>query len=245
MIKRTVRERPILFSGEMVQAILKGRKTQTRRVVTKVAGFSEWAIIDKTIVDTQAMLSRHRNAAFVNSRHCPYGTLGDRLWVRESIRLTLQDVFYMADGQSIRLEDLRPEQASWLSHYGPAGRQELTIPSIHMPWWASRITLEVTGVRVERVQDITKADAIAEGIDWSEAFPEGYTVGATRDPSGMMVGGDYALRAYSATQSFARLWDSLNAKRGYGWDVNPWVWVVEFRQIQPGQQRLPEQKGEG
>lgn len=226
MIKDTVHTRPILFSGPMVRAILDGRKTQTRRVITKVAGFSEWATIDKTVVDTQAMLSRPSNVAFINSRHCSYGQLGDRLWVRET---------FVLENCEAPLPD-RPHQKIEDSEWGPylvphyrATEPEPHIippdltdsyddrtrwsPSIFMPRWASRITLEVTGIRIEKVQDISPEDAGAEGI----------TINLPNAPFAAHFG---------RVAKFGALWDSLNAKRGYGWELNPWVWVVEFRQLQ-------------
>jgi len=264
MIKRTVRERPILFSGEMVRATLDGRKTQTRRVMKRNLPFQnehgdwEWYPAGKATgfhaTSGQPVFDVPQGWAH---DWCPFGGHGERLWVRET---------FVLENCEAPLPDRphRTEPGEWgnylVPHYRATEPEPHIVPldlsdsyddrtrwtpSIFMPRWASRITLEIVDVRVERVQDITKKDAIKEGIQWSEAFPEGYTVGASLDPSGMMVGGSYKFHAYSATQCFAKLWDSLNATRGYGWDVNPWVWVVEFRQIQPGQQRLPEQKGEG
>jgi len=172
-----MKERPILFSSEMVRAILDGRKTQTRRVVNPRCAYK-----------------------------CPFGRPGDRLWVRETFHTCPHCdgmVAYRAGGwkrgESFSWDDLSPLRPKCAAHGWK--------PSIHMPRWASRITLEVVNVRVERVQDITDADAIAEGVK----LP-----GVTQ----------YEGRARDA---FKALWDSINAKRGYGWDVNPRVRVVEFR----------------
>jgi len=270
-INNAVSERPILFSGLMIRAILEGRKTQTRRAITKMRGCSEWIVGDR-ILDTQAMLTHAQstNAALRCDDLCPLGQPGERLWVREAWRiasLPVDDcpaIQYRADN-SIEWRDPLDPIFNWDAKYEDwfermnlqliedCERAGLEVninedmaytwdwdsiptrwrPSIHMPRWASRITLELTGIRVERIRDITKKDAIEEGIQWSEAFPEGYTVGASLDPSGMMVGGNYKFNAYSAEQCFAKLWNSINAKRSYGWDENPWVWVVEFQVLQP------------
>lgn len=186
-----MKERPILFSGPMVRAILDGRKTQTRRVM-------KWprhlAVDEQTIEASERM-------------NCPYGRPGDRLWVKEkwctypwndhlkpSEIPHSEDLFIMHDENDINY------LATPIENYN-AGK---TRPSIFMPRWASRRDLEVTGVRAERVQDISGNDAIAEGIE--------YTKFDWMNP----------IRAFSA------LWDSINAKLGYGWDTNPWVWVVDF-----------------
>jgi hypothetical protein len=129
---------------------------------------------------------------------CPYGRPGDRLWVRETwsqlYPYESRRVAYRADRETV----VAPGVLPWWR------------PSIHMPRWASRLTLEITKVRVERLKEITVKDIAAEGIQ------EGVGVFAYED--------------------FRKLWDSLNAKRGFGWDANPWVWVVEFRLV-TGRQR--------
>ena len=181
MLKAAVKERPILFSGAMVRAILEGRKTQTRRVVKPTSGPHS---IEKTICTPGSL------AAFIRHR-CPYGQPGDRLWVREAWwKRPDGSISYRADGNDF-----------------VAGGRPRYSPSIHMPRWASRITLRLTDVRVERVQDISVSDCIAEGL--------GYP---TDD-------------RYAAVDNFKPLWDSINAARGYGWDANPWVWVLVFEPV--------------
>ena len=168
-------ERPILFSGEMVRAILDGRKTMTRRVVKdcpKIDFYQKDAeacrLCDSGVWQFRSYREGHwtPNAANPNAwvcgMPCPYGGPGDRLWVRET----------------------------WFD----GGRG---------------ITLEVTAVRVERVQDITEADAVAEGCG----------------PIAM------ANTNFSGLGHFRSVWEEIYAKRGYGWDANPWVWVVSFRRI--------------
>jgi hypothetical protein len=170
------KERPILFSGPMVLAILEGRKTMTRRVRKP----------QPKLFDTTARMVIG----------CPYGQPGDRLYVKETFLPWdasggVEKYLYRATEHGTAYD------GSWKS-------------PLFMPRKASRITLEITGVRVERVQEITWEDAKAEGITY-DGFP------------------DSACEFYR--QEFKILWDSINAKRGFGWDVNPWVWVIEFKQI--------------
>ena len=170
-------ERPILFSAEMVRAILEGRKTQTRRVMNPQPPLENIS--------------------------CPYAV--DRLWVRESFAVhsfggagenEWVRLRYPADGKTVEYK-----RAGKL----PGGKREMNkkLPSIHMPRWASRINLEVVNVRAEKLHEISPFDVEAEGS------PESETV----------FGG------------FVRLWDSINGPRGYSWDVNPWVWVIEFKTV--------------
>lgn len=220
-----MKERPILFSGEMVRAIIEGRKTQTRRVVksphTQEAG--AWSFDPERGLWESGIAGDHGAMGHGEWVRCPYGVPGDRLWVRETARAeelpSGQDgVRYAADDAFIPINSQQSAE-SWLDMYHYAGRTGSLVPSIHMPRWASRITLEVTGVRIERLQDISEADARAEGVE--SQFVDGY---------GCWVNYELGDGTWcnSARGSFCTLWDSINAKRGYGWDVNPWVWVVEF-----------------
>jgi hypothetical protein len=211
-------EKPILFSSEMVKAIFAGRKTQTRRV----SGLEDvnknpdiWNLRRLATLDYMTKPSyRGRFGAYFetdkiepNTLHicpvvCPYGAPGDSLWVRETWGLYDTEpkdgpekavVFYRAsDGENYEL------------------RYQLWRPSIFMPRWASRITLRITDVRVERLEEITEDDAIAEGA------PLGRVLGYGR------------IGMQSHKEGFINLWDSINAKRGYPWTANPWVWVIEF-----------------
>ena len=188
-------ERPILFSTALVRAILDGRKTQTRRVVklndsgrVALGGFN-WHLDDPDAVEA-----------------CPYGQPGDRLWVREShMSIDNRD-----GGRIIRYKAGGPD----LVFSAGAGDEDWRgdskwKPSIHMCRDYSRILLEITNVRVERVQEISEADAFAEGTTKS------------------IVG--HALDNLKYRAAFQTLWNSINAARGFGWDVNPWVWVITFR----------------
>jgi hypothetical protein len=207
-----MKERPILFSGPMVRAILEGRKSQTRRVVKGLTAGHEHTGRSLTGLGYPASMGKWW-AEFLHSEPgspiyvaCPYGQPGDRLWVRETWAL------HPDDGEAGVL--WRATDPGWDAE----GTGLKWRPSIFMPRWASRIELEVTGVRVERLQGIRPLDAIAEGI-------MEYEPGAFHwEPCGS--GTEYFRGPRDA---FLTLWDSINAKRGHGWDVNPWVWVVEFR----------------
>ena len=198
-------EHPILFNGDMVRAILDGRKTQTRRVIKPQP---LWIYNENIPIKTP-------DANPMGAIKCPYGSPGDRLWVRETWAPHADDesekakrplIFYRADGDDGRGN---PHINRWR-------------PSIHMPRWASRILLAVKNVRVERVQDISEEDADAEGFGGdipSNVFPT-------------IFYGDCG--HLSIPECFGVLWDSINAKRGYGWDKNPWCWCVEFGLMESG-----------
>lgn len=192
-------DRPILFSAPMVRAILEGRKTQTRRVIKPQpinpvdlnAFKGGGAFVDKSISGKDPLIK------------CPYGKAGDSLWVRETHALFGggSTVIYAAnwkeDAVSRGMDNI-PEEVDWK-----------WTPSIHMPRLASRITLEITSVRVERLQDISEQDALAEGM----TFPEGMEHGS------------------NPVDAFRGLWQSINGPES--WDANPWVWVIEFKRVQP------------
>lgn len=209
-----VRERPILFSGPMVRAILDGRKTQTRRTDAlldlikdgqeppKVAQFGKrWGFLGK--------LPDADEGSIILSP-CRYGGPGTRLWVRETwaTRMFSDEqepseerrrhyTIYRADSKTVEWDD---------GHYHDFGH--CWRPSIFMPRWACRLVLEVVSVRVERLQGISESDATAEGVEMITSIDHGAT-----DP-----------RA-----AYKTLWDSLNAKRGHGWATNPWVWCISFK----------------
>jgi hypothetical protein len=184
-------ERPILFSTPMVKAILDGRKTMTRRVVkVNSSGRVQFKHKQWHIEDENSILG------------CPYGITGDHLWVRE----TFVDTYDLGDypGHPIYkatyLKDLsgfNPPPETWDIAWKP---------SIFMPRCASRITLEITNVRVERLHEITEEDAEKEGVSFTQ-----YTNA-------------------NARFHFMELWDSINGNK-YPWNSNPWVWVIEFRKV--------------
>lgn len=200
-----MKERPILFSAEMVRAILAGEKTQTRRPITHR---HEWAIEERDGKPWpwHPPYVYAEDDAWMN---CPHGVPGDRLWVREAWapadgRHSVVPIVYRADGDDQPCLDDR-----WR-------------PSIHMPRWASRLTLEVVSVRVERVNEITEDAACAEGISFQDDSKDAWR--GFRSFDGTCL---YA----TAKQAFMQGWDSLYAKTPNAWDSNPWVWCVEFRRV--------------
>jgi len=227
-----MKERPILFSGPMVRAILDGRKTQTRRVVRPQPS-------DQAMLPTQwsdAMPGRPNGFSWEEDDglelgnvpmadgswgkvRCPYGTVGDTLWARETWgwiggKPSQHDhengvpVFYRADHCNDERDGL----------VLPKWR-----PSIHMPRWASRITLEITGIRVERLQDISEEDAKAEGAECLVFDNCGADELEFLDLPHMKIGEPYR-------SGFALLWECINGPGS--WDANPWVWVVSFRRLE-------------
>ncbi len=223
------RERPILFNDQMVRAILEGRKTVTRRVVKPQPDFLGSMVDPNTPFKT---LDAGLHARIT----CPYGEPGDRLWVREAWHVgkphdktAPADILapLLAEGRGITV---LYTAGGWQS-VGPAGREEPIYPddqplpdwagkgrpSIHMPRWASRILLEVTAVRVERLQDISEEQAKAEGV---------------RDAGeGSFDVEDSKHFAADPRESFASLWSSINGESS--WDANPWVWCIEFKRVTP------------
>jgi hypothetical protein len=185
-------ERPILMSGAMVRAVLNGTKTQTRRAVK----FSE--------SDMETFINSVPNKAAC----CPYGHIGDRLWVREN--------FHPVFAQDPTYNNGQPIEIDYAATYKQGDRliTPKWTPSIHMPRWASRILLEIVSVRVEQLQCISEVDALAEGI--------------TITGDGAYHVEDDKFRAPSAKESYARLWESINGDGS--WSANPWVWVIEFKE---------------
>ena len=209
-----MKERPILFSAPMVRALLSGTKTQTRR-----AGKSVRHPDLGNLYDIGALVLEHEPKHVID-RACPYGQPGDRLWVREtwSDECDPHWVMYRADNQAERRSCGELFDACSADEFGSPKRWR---PSIHMPRVASRITLDIVAVGIQRLQDISRADAIAEGVlslDGSNG-PNYWTVDA----------GDVHLNNPTARGAYSMLWDWIN-KPG-AWDKNPWVWVIEFRVI--------------
>jgi hypothetical protein len=239
-----MKERPILFSGAMVRAILEGRKAQTRRVVSPQPEHPHFASRPMLATDDEGVELYLHSAALARAIRCPYGRPGDRLWVRETFKqvasgqleetgageafgLVRYGVAYQADNATVWNE--RPTRVTHVggTPTGPmhlADQPKLWKSSIHMPRRFSRITLEITGVRAERLQDISGKDAEAEGVKCETADPLFFHVPTDRTVDD--VAADYRRNSYR------KLWDRLNAARGYGWDVKPWVWCVSFQRIE-------------
>lgn len=223
-----MKERPILFSAPMVRALLDGRKTQTRRVVKPQPvknGYHEekhfFRRIERFPADTWLLPSTKKDRFFLAPdwhTRCPYGAPGDRLWVKETHAVNVPGC---ERGLSYRADHHDPKGD------GPANPMRW-IPSIHMRRVYSRLTLEVTEVRVERVQDICENDAVAEGVEeivdperfwrWKNYMPE-------RESSAVLCS------LPSARESFWSLWESINGTASLS--ANPWVWVVSFRRVEP------------
>ncbi|KSE95430.1 hypothetical protein [Pseudomonas aeruginosa] len=206
------RERPILFNDQMVRAIQEGRKTVTRRVVSPQPDFLGSMVDPNTPFKT---LDAGLHARIT----CPYGEPGDRLWVREA---------WAADAQvdAIAPSDLSQGEPIWYPADLSVRQTGCSMiskgrvrPSIHMPRWASRILLEITAVRVERLQDISEEQALAEGV---RGEPCDHARQACAD---IGCWGD------TAKGAFGFLWESLNGEGS--WAANPWVWVVEFKRVTP------------
>ncbi|WP_175867910.1 hypothetical protein [Burkholderia diffusa] len=250
-----MKERPILFSGPMVRAILEGRKTQTRRIVKvrnelppawatfaseghslsqggapQPSGAFFWSEEQqpgqplKSLRRWPILPASHPMAGDWYWTPSPHGRVGDRLWVRETheVRRIGTETFEGARptrryaGIAYQADDGRSEVDIDLDTFQALDAKESRgwTPSIHMPRWASRITLEITAVRAERLRSISWGDAIAEGIS------DPRRAARRVDP------------VEGCVAQFRQLWDGLNAARGHGWDANPWVWVVEFRRIE-------------
>lgn len=230
-------ERPILFSGAMVRAILDGRKTQTRRVVKRLPPehpAPEYIYLGNCYyIGKWCWQDQHGSCSCRDGVHCRYGVPGDRLWVRETwCNPAEAGVLYAADCTEKQLADERRIRriAGDIVKTYPDGAWK---PSIHMPRWASRITLEVSGVRAQRVQEITEEDAIAEGVEpWSMTAQDIADMQISDcSPQEKELARLLGPGSFSHKATFQMLWDELNLERGYGWNKNPWVWVIEFRRV--------------
>lgn len=204
-----MRERPILFSGPMVRALLAGRKTQTRRVVKGEA--LRW--LDEAGFEP-AFVADPANSL------CPYGVAGDRLWVKETHAIVPRTAYAMSDGVQQTLKPGGDHDAAVYAAGWERSKPGRWRPSIHMPRWASRLTLEITEVRVERLQDISEADAIAEG----PGFVGKVTGEVCESVASHRLGG--GPRWKNARDWYADLWNHINGPDS--WDANPWVWAVSF-----------------
>ena len=216
-----MKERPILFSAPMVRAILAGTKTQTRRIIKpglRNPGWTRFAFFPQRGIAIEC--GEDYPDGKEDQRRCPYGKPGDRLWVRETFGDCTPGACALGgtkwDSPWYRAN---ADEYGLLGHdgEGPVYVEDIHWrPSIHMPRWASRITLEVTDVRVERLQEINEQDTIAEG--WPHAATNGV---------------DAPLRDAYPIGWFANLWGDINGPDS--WPANPWVWVIAFRRADPTQ----------
>ena len=216
----TPKERPILFSGPMVRALLDGKKTQTRRIFKPQPvqfGQSNWTFDGEVYIGDEQLQDHlvHNVYGAIKGGGSPYGSVwndyGDRIWVRETfLELERRDYFDTSKPRDLRINlgELRPPRINGVAYRAECGSDSDAIrkgygykwkPSIFMPRWASRILLELTDIDIQRLHWITEADAIAEGSTSIEAF--------------------------------ADLWREINGPQS--WDANPWVWKLSFKRITP------------
>ena len=234
-------DRPILFSAEMVRAILDGRKTQTRRII-KPQPPAEAESVCRQLYSQEApefdgawtWWAGKPQAPITKPLFCRYGVPGDTLWVRETWCQGADDgrqvplrmaTLYRADGEHVTLSD-----GDGFTQTNRDGSEKSPWrPSIHMPRWASRITLRITNVRVERLQDIegqhpSESDAIAEGVRAIHHGDGQYYYSALRDEP-------HPKNCCDPTDAFHELWNDINGAGS--WEANPWVWVVAFERVKP------------
>ncbi len=239
------RERPIIFSAAMVKALLSGAKTQTRRVMKDQPPHDDFDVgfYHPTFLDRRGEEFPGDEVFGAFSRDGEWGIKspfapGMKLWVQETFdygvegKRPVHGVIYCADGEFQYREQAKEK---WPSD----GKLK---PSVHMAKWASRITLEITDVRVERLSELSEEDARAEGIKQEDLHPGGF------DPDNFHPPGAYGFvsglhlfpkgRIYPKPQeAFRELWDSINAKRKggkYSWEKSPWVWAITFKRVDDG-----------
>lgn len=230
--EKATSERPIIFSGPMVRAIIEGRKTQTRRVMWPQPVLvndgrtwdwpkpSPYPPNRKRGISAASWADGLWDPGVGLGHLCPFGAPGDRLWVRET------HAFVSRDAERRPITEFNVEYRADTGASAPGGWDKIRDrddpdrmiwrPSIHMPRYASRLMLEIVSVRVQHVQDISEEDALAEGVESGGPY--------------LVHQEDPKIRV-TARMAFHVLWDSINARRGYGWAENPWVWAVEFRRL--------------
>lgn len=210
-------ERSIRFNDEMIRAILRDKKTQTRRPV-KVQPNKDWYPYHRP--DRQwTWCVNGSGVSGGDTFQCPFGQVGDRLWVREAWKPTCQ----WGEPNNISYIRYRADSSRHVIEHTLGGVQtDNWRPSIHMPEWASRITLEITDIRVERVQEINEADCVAEDCPATIKIgpPDCYSSQFGKTES-----------SKSPIETFQAVWNNIYASKGFGFDTNCWVWVITFRRV--------------
>ncbi|HDP1358081.1 TPA: hypothetical protein ACLKPX_005307 [Klebsiella pneumoniae] len=215
-----MKERGMIFNGEMVRALLSGRKTQTRRIIKDCTvgrdQISKFIQIEKKFIGCYP-----EDVPELIRECCPYGIPGDRIWVREAFRVhsratDVATLVYKASERNSWTEQTHRVPVAVCNK--PATPEKWT-PSLHMPRWASRILLEITDVRVERLNAISQEDAQAEGMEltgWRPTYSDPDSGGEVMTPY----------------DNFAELWSSIYGDES--WKANPWVWVISFKRVEGG-----------
>ncbi|WP_234245231.1 hypothetical protein [Klebsiella pneumoniae] len=220
-----MKERGMIFNGEMVRALLSGRKTQTRRIIKDCTvgrdQISKFIQIEKKFIGCYP-----EDVPELIRECCPYGIPGDRIWVREAFRVhsratDVATLVYKASERNSWTEQTHRVPVAVCNK--PATPEKWT-PSLHMPRWASRILLEITDVRVERLNAISEEDAEAEGIDMEALYDSQDCYDCIADHN--MTGRP------TVTGAFKYLWESIYGKES--WKANPWVWVIKFKRVEGG-----------
>ncbi|MGX0496923.1 hypothetical protein ACUXGN_000872 [Klebsiella aerogenes] len=231
-----ITERGMIFNAEMVRALLDDRKTQTRRIMKPQPepcprGGHWWpSNVFKTMLHVEEEMQNGKGGwGGLVGDACPFGDVGDRIWVRETFQGPLFDYEQMESYLEDSSKFEKPEFCQYAADGKPAPEyydaddnlRHGWRPSIHMPRWASRILLEITDVRVERLNAISEEDARAEGI-----IDGGCLNCGEPEPCGC------ANPEPDATDAFAYLWQSIYGQEN--WNANPWVWVIEFKRVKGG-----------
>lgn len=226
--------KPILFNTEMVKAILAGEKTMTRRIIKSQPKEQLKCVIQHSTSGKSCWMEDNADQLSKDFKFHKAYEVGDILWVRETwaihdlmlkprkLSTSNQEWFYK--------KKFEPEMAPhvvYLADYSKGAWPGAWKPSIHMPRVAARLFLKVKDIRVERLMDITEENARAEGIEWTNEGPL-HAHYLNHDLNASM-------NFKTSKEAFSSLWDSIYAKRGNGWDVNPWVWVIEFERVEGDQ----------
>lgn len=238
-----IKEKGLIFNSEMVRAILDGRKTQTRRIMKVQPENSELGLSrvveSKNGIDDGKYFWSQSDATGLKSRSkpfaCPFGTVGDRIWVREAFRVhsratDVATLVYKASERNSWTEQTHRVPVAVCNK--PATPEKWT-PSLHMPRWASRILLEITDVRVERLNAISPEDAESEGLERTNFTGFGDEPGLPSYPE-PDVYFDPLKKQWKEypPEAFAGLWESIYGEGS--WQANPWVWVIKFKRIEGG-----------